>query len=71
MPDRRSWEKSCHFMGEIANEVLQDVQKTLDQARGPSFWSRWVGWSYTSPEQYALQNTQNELKMILNNNPVL
>lgn len=57
-------------MGNIATDVLKDVQKSLEQARGPSFWSRWVGWQYTSAEQNTLQNIQNELITILNNNPV-
>lgn len=71
VPDRRSWEKSCRFMGIVATDLLQEVQKNLSASAGPSLVSRWLQWQYPTPVQEANKAIQNELRVILDNNPVI
>lgn len=70
IPDRRSWEQACSFMATTVDERLADVRKFLDEARGPSFVSRWLKWKSTTNEQNINSAIQKELIALLNENPV-
>lgn len=70
MPDRRSWEQSCAFMTQVVSDRLQEVRKWLQDARGPSFISRWTNWQYQTPDHRVNQTIQKELRQIIDDNPV-
>ncbi|KAI1720349.1 dynamin family domain-containing protein [Ditylenchus destructor] len=69
VPDRRSWEKSCKFMGDIATDLSTDIENNLSKARGPGFLTRWTSWENTTHEQTVNQAIQNQLHSILSVNP--
>uniref|UniRef100_A0A915EGK1 Dynamin-like GTPase OPA1 C-terminal domain-containing protein n=1 Tax=Ditylenchus dipsaci TaxID=166011 RepID=A0A915EGK1_9BILA len=75
VPDRRSWlhcfnlDKSCKFMGDVAADLLVEVNNWLEKSRGPSLFQRWTSWQSVSHEQSINQAVQNELKNILSSNP--
>ncbi|KAH7727140.1 dynamin-like protein [Aphelenchoides avenae] len=69
VPDRRSWEQSCTFMTQAVSDRLQEVRKWLQDARGPSFISRWTNWQYQTPDHRVNQTIQKELRQIIDDNP--
>lgn len=70
IPDKRNWDKSCRFMGDVASSMQREVEKALQESKGPTFWKRWVGWKSTNHEQLINQAVQEELRKVLDVNPV-
>lgn len=58
-------------MGNVANDMLEEVKKNLSNDSGPSFLSKWFYWKYPTSVEISNYNVQNELRIILNNNPVI
>ncbi|EYB89696.1 hypothetical protein Y032_0228g2851 [Ancylostoma ceylanicum] len=69
VPDRKSWDSACHFMGQTASNRLAAVQKQLSDARGPGWVSRWVFWQTPSADNHFASAVQDELATMLAGDP--
>jgi optic atrophy protein 1 len=69
VPDNKSWEAACSFMQKAVNERLQEVHQSLDDARGPGFWSKWFKWQSRTNENDVNLEIQKQLRQILVENP--
>lgn len=68
--DKRAWDQACQFMATTVEERLTDVRKYLHESRGPSFFARWFKWQSSTHEHNVNAAIQQELAVILNENPV-
>ncbi|CAD5210964.1 unnamed protein product [Bursaphelenchus okinawaensis] len=68
IPDRKTWESACRFMGEAVDQYLEKTKKTLSEARGPGFYDRWVKWKNPSYDNIVSENLQKEFRQILHQN---
>ncbi|KIH54291.1 hypothetical protein ANCDUO_15564, partial [Ancylostoma duodenale] len=69
VPDRKSWDSACHFMGQTASNRLAAVKKQLNDARGPGWVSRWVFWQTPSADNHFASAVQDELATMLASDP--
>ncbi|KAK6733936.1 hypothetical protein RB195_017606 [Necator americanus] len=69
VPDRKSWDSACQFMGKTASNRLALVNQQLNDARGPGWVSRWVFWQTPSAENHFASAVQDELASMLTNEP--
>lgn len=58
-------------MGDIAQDMLDEVKNNLTADSGPSFMSKWLYWKYPTSVEISNYSVQNELRNILSNNSVI
>lgn len=69
IPDRKSWDSACQFMGKTAANRLAIVNQQLNDARGPGWVSRWIFWKTPSADNHFASAIQDELTSMLANEP--
>lgn len=69
VPDKRAWESACNFFLKAVDHRLAEIEQQLREARGPGMLSRWVRWLHQTPENAINEGIQNQLRLVLLDNP--
>ncbi|KAK0394474.1 hypothetical protein QR680_000758 [Steinernema hermaphroditum] len=69
IPDRASWERACNFMAEAVQERLNEVNASINESRGPTFWGKWMQWQTPTDDNHMNAHIQQELVSILRDSP--
>ncbi|CAD5215377.1 unnamed protein product [Bursaphelenchus xylophilus] len=68
VPDRRTWETACRFMGDAVDRYLDKTKQVLNESRGPGFYDKWFKWKNPTYDNILSENLQKEFRQILHQN---